>query len=62
MFEIQLVFFLPFSHATLSSNGEQEYKTDFMLAHKQEKPGLRPFKVKNLKVKQFGTTGLLSVP
>ncbi|CAN0225480.1 unnamed protein product [Pylaiella littoralis] len=33
----------------------QEYKTDFMLAHKQEKPGLRPFKVKNLKVQTCGT-------
>lgn len=28
----------------------QEYETDFVLAQKQEKPGMRPFKVKNIKV------------
>ena len=28
----------------------QEYKTEFMLAKKQEKPGLRPFKIRDLKV------------
>ncbi|CAM9522269.1 unnamed protein product [Scytosiphon promiscuus] len=33
----------------------EEYKTDFVLAQKQEKPGLRPFKVKNIKVQTCGT-------
>ena len=28
----------------------QEYKTEFLLAKKQEKPGLRPFKIRNLEV------------
>lgn len=32
------------------SADEQEYKTDFVLAQKQEKPGMRPFKVKNVEV------------
>lgn len=35
---------------TLICSRDQEYKTDFVLAQKQEKPGLRPFKVKNVKV------------
>ncbi|CAB1113823.1 unnamed protein product [Ectocarpus sp. CCAP 1310/34] len=33
----------------------EEYKTEFVLAQKQEKPGLRPFKVKNVKVQTCGT-------
>eukprot|EP00752_Nemacystus_decipiens_P006042 g5454.t1 len=33
----------------------EEYKTDFVLAQKQEKPGMRPFKVKNIKVQTCGT-------
>lgn len=36
------------SHVTSDA---QEYKTDFVLAQKQEKPGMRPFKVKNIKVR-----------
>eukprot|EP00903_Cladosiphon_okamuranus_P020127 g18481.t1 len=33
----------------------EEYETDFVLAQKQEKPGMRPFKIKNVKVQTCGT-------